>query len=248
MRLLILSDLHLEFAPITLNRTDADVVILAGDTRPGIKGLSWARDAFPNSEVVYILGNHEYYGQAIPRHSVKLKELAQGSHIHVLENDALILGDVIFLGCTLWTDFELFGNPRIAGYFATQDMNDYRRIHVSPSYRKLRSLDTAGLHHSSRHWLAKQFDQHQGSKIVVVTHHAPSARSLPESYEDDILYAASASHMDDIVETSRAVLWVHGHRHVSYDYFIGSTHIICNPRGYSNQPNPDFQADCIVNV
>jgi hypothetical protein len=184
----------------------------------------------------------------MPDHTGKLKALANGSNVHVLENDTLVLEQVVFLGCTLWTDFELFGNPRIAGYYATQSMNEYWKIRVSPSYRKLRSIDTASIHYGLRHWLTEQLEQHKGSKIVVVTHHAPSARSLPAGYEDDILSAAFASRMDDFVESSGAILWIHGHVHIPQDYFIGSTHVICNPRGYSDETNTNFAPDYVVSV
>jgi predicted phosphohydrolase len=248
MKLHLLSDLHLEFAPFTPPKTDADVVILAGDIQPGVKALPWIENNFPNQPVVYVLGNHEYYGQALPSHISKLKELTHASNIHVLENDYLDLGEVVILGCTLWTDFYLFGNPRVAGFYATENMNDYRKIRVSPDYRRLRSLDTAGLHFRSRDWLSKQFETHRGRKIVVVTHHAPSARSLRVGKEDDILSAASASNMDDFVERSGVSLWFHGHMHVSADYFIGNTHILCNPRGYTNEPNLEFLPDYVIEV
>jgi hypothetical protein len=124
-------------------------------------------------------------------HTLKLKQLCQGSHIHVLDNDVLQLGEQVILGCTLWTDFKLFGDPSVAGYFATQEMNDYRSIRLSLGYRKPYSLDTAGLHFRSRSWLAKQFELQKGKKMIIVTHHAPSPNSLPENYQDDILNAAS---------------------------------------------------------
>jgi predicted phosphodiesterase len=248
MQLHILSDLHLEFAPFVPSNTNADVVILAGDIHPGVKAIPWIKESFPESQVVYVPGNHEYYGQAIPKHTLKLKETSYGSNIHLLENDHLILGQVVFLGCTLWTDFELFGNPRIAGYYASESMYDYKKIRVSPDYRKLRSLDTVGLHYRSQRWLEREFDRFKGYKIVVVTHHAPSARSLREGKENDIQSAASASHMDDFVKQSGASIWVHGHMHISRDYFIGDTHILCNPKGYTNEPNPDFVPDLVVTV
>jgi hypothetical protein len=174
--------------------------------------------------------------------------MTQGSNVHILEKDTLVMGDVVFLGCTLWTDFELFGNPRVAGYYATQSMTDYRKIRVSSDYRKLRSIDTAGIHHSSRWWLTGQLEQHRGEKIVVVTHHAPSKRSLPQGYESDILNAAYASDLDEFVETSGACLWVHGHVHVDQDYLIGSTRIICNPRGYPDEHNSSFAPDYVITV
>ncbi len=248
MKLHLLSDLHLEFAPFMPPPTPAEVILLAGDIHPGVKAIPWINEVFPAIPVIYVPGNHEYYGQAFPKHLQKFKELTQGTLIHVLDNETLELGGVVFLGCTLWTDFELLGDPRVAGYFATQGMNDFRRIRLSPSYRKLRSLDTAGMHFSSRHWLAGQFELYRGRTIVVVTHHAPSACSLPAGYEDDILSAASASHMDELVERSGACLWLHGHVHISRDYFLGATHVICNPRGYATEPNPEFKPGLIVNI
>ncbi len=248
MHLHILSDIHLEHAPFVPPHTSADVVILAGDTHPGSKGIFWAMETFPGTPVLYILGNHEYYGEAMPSHILKLKMLALGSNVRVLENDALTIGDVVFLGCTLWTDFELFGNPRVAGYYATESMTDYRKIRISPDYRWLRSVDTAGIHFSSRRWLTGQFDQHRGEKMVVVTHHAPSKKSLPEGYEDDILNAAYASDLNEFVENSGASLWVHGHLHKPKDYFLGSTHVICNPRGYPHEENNRFGPGCVVEV
>lgn len=248
MKLLLLSDLHLEFAPFSPPTTDADVVILAGDIHPGVKALPWIAENFSGIPVLYVLGNHEYYGQAIPRLTKKLKGLTQGSNIHVLENDSLVLGDVVFLGCTLWTDFGLFGDPRMAGFYATEGMNDYKRIRVSPDYRKLRSIDTAGIHFHSRNWLSGQFDLHRGKKIVVVTHHLPSTRSLPKGFEDDILNAAYASNMDEFVEKSGAYLWVHGHKHRSRDYYIGNTRVICNPKGYPEKPNREFLADLVIHL
>ena len=248
MKLHLLSDLHLDFAPFTPPRTEADVVILAGDIHPGVRAIPWIRENFPSELVVFVAGNHEYYGQAIPKHTQKLKELTLGTNIHILENDSLVLDEVVILGCTLWTDFKLLGDPRVAGYFATEQMNDYKYIRVSPSYRKLRSLDTAGLHFRSQHWLASQFEAHAGKKVVVVTHHLPSARSLPDNYEADILNAAYASNMDDFVAKSGACLWVHGHKHRSQDYRIGNTQILCNPRGYPNKPNVDFEPGLVFDV
>jgi Icc-related predicted phosphoesterase len=248
MQLHILSDLHLEFAPFTPPIVDSNVVILAGDIQPGNKGVLWAKANFPHSEVIYIPGNHEYYGQSLPDHTKKLKVINQESNVHVLENDVFILGEVVFLGCTLWTDFELFGNPRVAGYYATQNLTDYRRIKVSPSYRRLRSIDTAGIHHGSCQWLESQFKQYTGKKLIVVTHHAPSARSLPSECEEDILSAAYATRMDDFVANSNISLWVHGHIHQNRDYSIGNTRIICNPRGYFHEQNPDFEADMLIGI
>lgn len=248
MQLHVLSDLHLEFAPFVPPKLDAEVVVLAGDIHVGLDAIPWAKEHFAKSTVVYVLGNHEYYRQALPRHLSKLKELARTSNVRVLENESLVLGDVVFLGCTLWTDFELFGNPKIAGYHATQRMTDYKKIRVSPTYRRLRSIDTAGIHYRSRAWLAEQLEKNRGAKIVVVTHHAPSKRSLPRRFDDDLLSAAYASHLDELIEHSDARLWIHGHVHEHQDYMIGTTRVLCNPRGYPGEFNASFAPDLLATV
>ena len=146
MRLHILSDLHIEFGEYDPAQTDADVVILAGDIHLRQRGVEWAMSRFDGKRVIYVPGNHEYYGEALPRNAEKMKELARGSNLCVLEKDAVMIGDWKFLGCTLWTDFRLHGDPRIAGYEATQKMTDYKKIRISPEYRKMSSRDTASLH------------------------------------------------------------------------------------------------------
>ncbi len=247
MRLHVLSDIHVEFEGFNAPATDADVVILAGDIHVGRSGLDWALQQFPDKPVLYVLGNHEYYGQAIPRHTEKLRELASGTNVHVLEQESLTLDGVTFLGCTLWTDFELFGDPRIAGFEATRQMTDYKKIRVSPKYSRLRSIDTCAIHHRSRHWIDSQL-QELNNDVVVVTHHAPSRRSLPESRHDDLLSAAYVSDLDDFVSQSRAKLWIHGHLHAPSDYTLGTTRVLCNPKGYPDEYNDRFSPDFVVEI
>ncbi len=248
MKLHVLSDLHIEFTPFKIPETDADVVILAGDIHVKRRGLEWAKNAFPDRPVLYILGNHEYYGEAIPRHTKKLKELAHGSTVHVLENNKIAIGDVLFLGATLWTDFRLLGDPRVAGYKATQQMTDYSKIRVSPGFHKIRPLDTVNMHLRSRSWLAFKLEKNTARKIVAITHHAPSRRSLQDGYQADLLSAAYASHLDEFVEQSGATLWIHGHIHASRDYHLGKTRVLCNPKGYSRADNEAFDPGLVVEI
>ena len=109
MRLHILSDLHLEFAPFDIPKTNADVVILAGEVHTGKNGMRWIAENLPKVPVVYVLGNHEFYGQKTPTLIQELKQLAKGTNISLLENDSVEIGDTEFMGATLWTDFRLDG-------------------------------------------------------------------------------------------------------------------------------------------
>jgi Icc-related predicted phosphoesterase len=250
MKLHILADLHIEFDEFRVPQTDADVVLLAGDIHVGDKGFHWARDHFPDRDVVYVLGNHEYYRGAVPKLTQKLERLSAGSNIHVLDNRALTLGDVRILGCTLWSDFKLLNNLDIAVIAAQDIMNDFRLIRVSPAFRKLLPADTAKMHRKSRTWLKGELRRAktENKKTVVITHNAPSLRSVPARYKTDPLSAAFASNMEDLIFEAGPDLWVHGHIHDSSDYRIGNTRVICNPRGYAHEPNPDFDADLVVEI
>jgi predicted phosphodiesterase len=107
MRVHILSDLHLEFGPFDLPKVDADLVIAAGDVNTKMKGLKWLQMQFPSQPVVYVLGNHEFYGDRLPRLTEKLVAEASGTNIHILEDQSFEIGGYRIFGATLWTDFAL---------------------------------------------------------------------------------------------------------------------------------------------
>lgn len=246
MKLYILSDLHLEFGSFE-PQVEADVVILAGDIHPGVRGVDWAAQCFPDTPVLYVAGNHEYYGHALPRLLDKMRSRAEGTSVRVLENMPVELGGVTFYGCTWWTDFQLFGNGRDAMAAVSERMTDFRRIRVSPQYRRLRPTDTVLQHVVSRQWLDRTLAGATG-KRVVITHHAPSTRSLPDHRKNNLVSAAYASHCDDFVEASQAALWVHGHTHYAVDYLIGNTRVLSNPRGYTDEPVAGFRPHLVVTV
>lgn len=248
LKIHILSDLHLEFAPVQLAQTDADVVIMAGDINLKLKGLYWMKAQFSKKPVLYVLGNHEFYGTAHPRLVEKAKIAAVGTNISILENDEVVIGRTRFLGCTLWTDFELFGDPRVAGYTASKQMTDFHRIRRSPSYSKLRSIDAAVIHKRSLEWLKTKLETKWVGPTVVITHHAPSPQSVPERFRKDIVSASYASNLEDTVKQSRASLWIHGHIHHGSDYVIGDTRVICNPKGYPVERNTDFNPTLVIEL
>ena len=234
MRIRILNDLHVDLGRVDLPQVEADVTVLAGDVRRGKAALTWVRENFPKTPVIYVLGNHEFYGGAVPKLIEDFRRLCAGTNIHILENNALIIDGIRFLGCTLWTDFRLFGDPALAGREAATIMNDYRFIRVSPAFRRLTGRDTAGFHWRSRRWLTEQIDSAATVPTVVVTHHAPSARSLHPEEAGKLISAAYASNLDELVAASHARLWIHGHIHRRNDYRLGTTRVISNPRGYTD--------------
>ena len=247
LRIHVLSDLHNEFEPYKPPKVDCDLVILAGDVEVGMKGLAWIEAAFPGKTVIYVAGNHEYYGHALPVLTNKLRKGREGSLIRFLECDTISLAGIRFLGCTLWTDFGVWGNRAASLDAARTTMTDYRRIRVSPRYRKLRPSDTLAFHAGSRTWLRKSLKD-SAEPTVVVTHHAPSPRSLVPGSELDPTSGAFASRLDDWIEDSGILLWIHGHTHHCVDYRIGGTRILSNQRGYPDQPADGFRPDLVLEV
>jgi len=248
MKLHILADLHLEFGDFRLPDTDADVLVLAGDIHTKERSIPWLLEQAAGKPVIYVLGNHEYYGKAYPKLLNTMRKETTGTNIHILENGSIEIDGVTFLGCTLWTDFKLMGNPMLAAYEAKQIVTDFRRIRVSPRYSKLTPGDVVSIHRNSLNWLKSSVER-SDHKAVIVTHHAPSLRSVPDCFKADIVTAAFASDLDGFVEESGAKLWIHGHMHASSDYLIGKTRVICNPRGYAPDDfNPEFNPELVVEV
>jgi predicted phosphodiesterase len=248
MKLHVLSDIHLEFFAFEPPPTDADVVVLAGDTDLGTRGIEWAKKHFHDVPVVYISGNHEHYKQHLEKNLEAMRAAARDTNVHFLENDTVTIKDVTFLGCTLWSDFNAFGDPQSARQRARDEMTDYRVIRTA-NYRALRPYETEQMHGRSVAWLEGEFTRRRDEKVVVITHHAPSLKSIPDRFREDSLSASFSSDLDHLVAASGAPLWIHGHTHDSFDYRIGMTRVVCNPRGYvSVEPNPRFDPALLVEV
>ncbi len=249
MRLHILSDLHQEFRPYQPREVEADVIILAGDTNTGLNGIRWAQKAFPNKPVVYIAGNHEWYGKNYHSHLKRMREAAKDSNVHFLENDVFEIDGVAFLGATLWTDLNYLGNVPLAMVDVRKGMNDFVKIRIEPDYRKLRPSDLVPIHQKTRAWLGQVLKRYAGQKTVVVTHHAISRKSVPEMYANDPCQPAYTSELTGFILDHPSKLWIHGHIHVAFDYTIGDTRVRANPRGYPGETeNNGFNPDLVMEV
>lgn len=256
MKLHILSDLHLEFdrdqpwQPV--RDLDFDVLVLAGDICVHTHGLDWAIRNYPDKPVIYVIGNHEYYGAEL--HGLHREIMAraasarsEGFDVHVLDNEAIEIGGERFLGSTLWTDYQLFGRGSEMGFAmneARRYMNDHTVIRCAPlpHFTPAQALD---LHILARSWLTHELNKPFAGKTVVVTHHLPSRRSVAPRFAHQVLSAAFASDLDRLVE--QADLWIHGHTHDNFDYRLGKCRVVCNPRGYPGE-NHAFRADWVVVV
>lgn len=242
MKIQLLSDLHLEFGDYSYFGCGADVVVLAGDIHTKQRGISWAVENIRDRPVIYVLGNHEFYGEFYPRLIETARSIVQGTSVHLLENDVVSIDGVNFVGCTLWTDFELFGDPRITGYHCQQVMTDYRRIRRLPHYSRMRAIDTAIIHKHSLRWLDGALTELRGGTNIVVSHHGPSVRSVPVDHRGDMTMAAYVSDLEEFVLGHAPSYWIHGHLHASAEYTIGDCTVLCNPKGYPSEENVEFDS------
>ncbi len=175
-------------------------------------------------------GQHEYYGfEFDAERAAGRAAAAQFPNIHVLDRDAAAIDGAVFVGTTLWTDYRLYGerSADAAMMRAERGMNDHRVIRRQD--RHWEATDALAEHEQSSRWLETLLDAH-GGECIVVTHTAPSIRSVASEYQADVLSAAFASNLDHLVERTR--LWVHGHTHAARDYQLGECRVISNPRGY----------------
>lgn len=233
MKLHILSDLHTEFSEFDPPETDADIVILAGDIGVGSTGIEWAAQRFPRKTIVYVPGNHEYYGHDIREANELFAAAAE--NIRVLDDNACVIDSVRILGSTLWTDFEFDGKGET--WFARQRAKRMIRDFSTITYdnRRFTPEDSVDLHRKSVAWLVAELEKEFAGPTIVVTHHLPAAPSVASQYRNDPLNPAFASRLEDLIETYRPELWIHGHTHVACDYEIYGTRVVCNPRGYPSE-------------
>ena len=252
MKIQVVSDLHLEFSDINIqNQNNADVLILGGDIMVASKvhkpeseyGKRYRdflkRVSFQFPHVVYVMGNHEFYDSGYWIKGIEEMRLACGVHdnVYLLERDYKQIDDVLFVGGTLWTDMNKFDPLTL--HTVRDSMNDYRAIrNDAKGYTNLKPADTCERHRETRDYIKLIASENKDKKIVVVGHHAPSYQSVHEMYRHDTLMnGAYYSSLEDIMlDNPHIKLWTHGHMHNTFDYMVGETRVVCNPRGY-HQPS-----------
>lgn len=264
MKLLLLSDLHLELSDLALPQDlDFDVALLAGDiVNPGHRLHDWiaASPVLRRARaVVAVSGNHEYFDAVLQQEAAAMQSHGLPS-LHLLDMAQLVIDGVRFLGCTLWTDFALRidtpqgprSDPARGIAVAQQAMADYRCIawQEGDTTRRLTPQDTLRVHHRQRAWLQQRLAEAFDGTTVVITHHGPHRGSLAPRFAADWVSTAYLSELPQSFFEVPA-LWLHGHTHTSHDYRVGNCRIICNPRGYQTaaMPRPEnaaFRDDLVV--
>jgi predicted phosphodiesterase len=275
VRLWVFSDPHLELTrgwelPSGADRPDFDVAVVAGDLIPRMeRGVKWLAERVPDKPVIYVPGNHESYGTDLDRTVEKALEAAVGTNVFVLQDRAIGLGDTIFAGCTLWTDFAVRGDPQRGMAVAGERMNDYRKIRTKRYAERFLPHHALHRHLASRAFIESELRKPRAEKrLVVVTHHAPVPAPSDEaggSGNDASLDPAFRSDLTALMLPQPSAagqtalrppdLWIFGHTHESFDRTIGATRVVSNAKGYGPWPpreptweNPRFDAKLVIEI
>jgi hypothetical protein len=265
IRILFMSDLHLEmerrrlrrpwsFFPARrpktiphpprgpkLNATGpVDLVILAGDTDIGLRGIAYADQLakYLSAPVVYVAGNHEFYHGQIHELLLSLRgaNAYTGGRVHFLENACASFTfrnqRLHVLGCTLWTDYALYGNPPAAMFEAEYRMQDH--LLIQDQRGPFLPEDALARHLASRHWLHETLAALRatdpGAQTLIVTHHAPDAAYLG-TRTGEIAPAYASNLLAEFAPLAPAA-WIHGHTHYRHDSTDGGIRVLSAPRGY----------------
>ena len=278
MRVRICSDIHVD-AWITSNPiknkrilldilpslpTDKkDVLIIAGDFAPLHKNyyqqlISYLCRRF--LAVIAVPGNHEYYHNTwFGATDILLKERDFPKNFHLLEKDYVIINDVAFIGCALWTDFNHY-DP-MAMFHAQRSMNDFKCIRYRDYYTKVNGdkdfiskvilpEHVATMHESSKSFISSALRSlSMYDKRIVITHHSPSERTASDRFKGDLLNYAYFSNLEDIIETYKPNYWIYGHQHDALEIVIDNTVLINNSYGYRNyEVDKGYNKEFIIEV
>ena len=268
MNLHLASDLHLEFlhrkfpAAIRVGRVStpwADVLVLAGDIHNGAQAIKHF-ETWPHP-VLYVPGNHEFYEHTVEQTLTMIKKAAVNTAVIVLDRTEWVYLGVRFLGCVLWTDYELNGadqKPR-AMRACEARLADHRKIMgVSKPGEGFSAARALALHQQDREWLSAKLSEDFDGPTVVITHHGPHPRSVHARFADDPCNAGFISDLTPLL--ARADLWIHGHVHDSFDYTVEGCRVLTNPGSYAQGmssaktyedlrwENPHFDPQMVVTV
>ncbi len=205
--------------------------MIAGDVAGQIDNVVCFLEARSQAEVpiLFVPGNHEFYGYPFRRYPTMLrKKLPMG--VFLLDRTETVISGVRFLGCTLWTDFG--GESIDVMDYCENDMPDFQFI-LNEYGGFISAEDQLTRHKEERQWLSERLSVPFPGPTVVVTHHAPSFRSVSHQFAESPINPAFASDLEKLILKHSPELWIHGHIHESADYQVGRTRVVCNPLGYS---------------
>ncbi len=241
MKIKLISDLHIEFGVDYKTADfsdvdDADVLVLAGDVSSGAGHVADVLDFYSDRflHVVYVPGNHEYYGTTVKDFDKALEDYCCSKpNVHLLNPNKVQIDDVLFVGASLWTNF---GNDWFAQHSAKDMISDFRAI---KNFSTDEAIDLYLYHFN---YIADAVEGSSASKTCVVTHFLPAQACIAPEYQNpnDLLNKYFANSLDNWIFEHGPDIWMFGHTHTPVDVTIGNTQLVCNPRGYPRSREGKF--------
>lgn len=264
MRLLVVSDIHLEFGRFEFPSPmpDFDVAVFAGDIgQPISAAIEWFAQqrgeggSLHDRPTIYVPGNHEFYRTEFKANLAAGMEAAKLARVELLFRRSVVIAGTRFIGAILWTDYRLHGTPKPSMVYAGQTLNDHRLIRYRQDdghYSRFMPWHAAIEHRLDLAFIRQELAAPFGGPTVVITHHAPHPRSTQPRHQGSKLSPAFVSDLSALIEDRQPDLWIHGHDHGAHDYTVGRTRVLANQAGYPNlhgdRENPGFDPLCIVDV
>lgn len=242
MKLRLLSDIHQEFYhdQKLYKSQGEDVLVLAGDINVGAYAVCNALERFANEakHVVYVTGNHEYYGRYISEVDDAISAFARNiSNVHFLNPGSVDIDGVAFIGGNLWTNFRKDFTAKMA---CQRSISDFTVI-------KAFTPDSADLIHTEHiKYIREAYSMHPDHKKVIVTHFLPAVECISEQYRGpDLLNYYFANDYGQEIADMQNTTWLFGHTHDLVDIKLGDTRCIANPYGYYENK---MYKECIIDV
>lgn len=253
MKIRILSDLHLDVAPFTYKKGDEDIVVLAGDIttcEPRAFGRFVKLVDSIDKPIIYIKGNHEGYLAITQNVDKEIRSLeATYKHFHFLDDQVYDTGEYRFIGTTLWSNLDITPIHMETKIKALVEwgINDFKLILEKDDAGIMRPFTVDKM--IAKNLAARGFIKASVSplkKNIVISHFCPSEGSIAEQYKGSSLNPYFTCNCEGLMN-EYVPLWIHGHTHSSCDYTVGTTRVVCNPRGYRDE-NKEFKSTLTVEV
>lgn len=241
MKIRLLSDLHLEFYPNPdiYKGPEADVLVIAGDLHVGADACWSALKRFADhyERVLYCPGNHECYDKSsLQEFDAKLKQFSDSTRIHYLNPGFVKIGNINFIGASLWTNFR---KDKWAKQICASRINDFRLI------KNLTTDQAVDTHERHIKFIQEAYSQLEGKKVIF-THFLPAIECIAPEYQGpDLLNYYFASDYGDYISTLKDTTWMFAHTHTPTDIMLGDTRLVANPYGYNK--NNDYK-ECILEI
>lgn len=249
MKIRLLSDLHMEGYKYYYEYAGEDIVVLAGDIHTKNRHRFIIEQIPPNVKILFVCGNHEYYGSTFENVNDFFYDLqAEYHNFHFLNNESMVIDGVDFYGGTMFSDWELYSDSWTVRQRAKNMIADFtwiKKIGRDGQERVWNVEDHLAQHLLFREGLIQWLAESKTEKKVVISHFVPSGTCIHPKWIGSPLNPYFTNLMEEYMGWDG--LWLFGHTHDRHDKMIGDTRLVCNPKGYG-QENESFLNNLVLEI